>query len=245
MRAVLTSLLLLAAVPASAATVTVIDVPGALFTNAGSISPSGIVGGGYEPSGSDPCGQECGYFRMPDGTFQTFSVFDSTNVGIGGVLDDGTSVGTYIKGTRDRGFARTPDGKLKDIFFHKTSTFMEGINASGIAFGNTIAVPGYTTFLRTPDGKTTVLEITGCPFATFGTGINAAGTVVGSCLSGDQPVPFLRTLDGQITFISKRGWENMGAGAIDDTGAIAGGYIDKHTGTEHGYVRNAEGKYRS
>lgn len=245
MRAALTSLFLLAAVPASAATVTVIDVPGASFTNAGSISPSGIVGGGYAPGSSDPCGRQCGFFRMPDGTFQTFSVFDATNVAVDGVLDDGTAVGTYITGTRNRGFARKPDGKLRDIFFHKTNTDMQGLNASGIALGNASSPTGDFAFLRTPEGKTEVLNIDGCHFATFGTGINAAGTVAGSCLVGDDLVGFVRTLDGQTTFLQKRGWENMGVGAIDDTGAIAGGYVDKHTGTMHGYVRNADGKYRS
>jgi hypothetical protein len=245
MRAALTSFFLLAAMPACAATVTTIDVPGAPDTNAGSIGPSGIVGGGYVPGSGDPCGRACGYFRMPDGTFQTFPVFDSTNVSIDGVLDDGTAVGTYIKGTRDRGFARTPDGKIKDIFFHKTDTSMQALNASGIALGNTISPSGYSTFLRTPDGKTTVLAIPGCSAAVLGTGINAAGTVAGVCLSGNAPGPFLQTLGGQTTFLGKKDWENTGVGAIDDTGAAAGGYVDKHTGIKHGYVRNADGKYRS
>jgi hypothetical protein len=245
MRTVLTSLFLLAAVPACAATVTIIDVPGARLTYAQSTSPSGIIGGGYAPADSDPCGQECGYLRMPDGTFQTFPVFNATNVSIDGVLDDGTSVGTYILKRRVRSFARTPDGTLTDVFFHKLDTEMRDLNASGIALGSASGVSGYFAFLRTPDRKARILTVEGCSYATFPAGINAAGTVAGSCIQQSTLTVFLRTPDGQVTFLKRRGWEHMGVGAIDDTGAIAGGYIDAQSGIEHGYVRNAGGKYRS
>ena len=247
MRAALTSLFLLAAVPASAATVTVIDVPGAPFTYAESISPSGIVGGGYVPETGDPCGRQCGYLRTPDGTFQTFSVFGSSNVSVDGVLDDGTSVGGYIKGHNVRGFARTPDGTLTDVFFHKLDTEVDYINASGIALGSASGVSGYFAFLRTPDGKADILTIKGCGGgATFPAGINSAGTMVGSCLRKSKLVVFTRTLDGQVTFLRPRhGWTSMGVGAIDDTGTVVGGYVNEQLDVEYGYIRDADGKYRS
>jgi hypothetical protein len=245
MRAVLTSIFLFAAMPASAVTVTVIDVPGARLTYAQSISPSGIVGGGYAPAGSDPCGQECGYLRMPDGTFQTFPVFGATNVSIDGVLDDGTAVGSYILKRRNRGFARTPDGALTDVFFHKLNTEMRYLNASGTALGSATGVSGDFMFLRAPDRKAKILTIQGCDDATFPAGINAAGTIAGSCIRQGALNVFLRTPDGQVTFLERRGWQHMGVGAIDDTGSIAGAYVDAHSGIEHGFVRDEAGKYRS
>jgi len=244
MRAALTSLFLLAALSARAATVTNIDVPGAQFTYAESISPSGIVGGGYGPATFDPCGQQCGFLRTPDGTFQTFSVFDAYNAGVTAILDDGTSVGNYIKGHNTRGFARTPDGTVTDIFIHKANTEMEGINTSGIALGNAFSSSRQDVFLRTPDGKIDILKMKGCGFASSA-GINAAGTVAGFCLHKDKGVGFLRTLDGKITILKKRGWKNMGVSAIDDTGVVAGGYVDTKTGGEHGYIRDADGTYHS
>jgi hypothetical protein len=243
MRAALTSLFLLAAVSARAATVTNIDVPGAQFTYAESISPSGIVGGGYAPGGSDPCGQQCGFLRTPGGTFQTFSVFDAYNAGVTAVLDDGTSVGNYIKGRHTRGFARTPDGTLADIFIHDSNTEMEGINTSGIALGSASGLRN-DAFLRTPDGKIELLTLKGCGFAS-GAGINAAGAVAGFCIHKDKGASFLRTLDGKTTLLKNHGWKNMGVGAIDDTGTVVGGYVDKQTGAEHGYIRDADGTYHS
>src|SRR6185312_9641389 len=245
MRAVLTTLLLLAAVPVDAApTVTKIDVPGARFTYAEAISPSGIVAGSYEPSHFDACGNQCGYVRTPDGTITTFSVFGAWNMGARTILDDGTIAGTYLTGHNQRAFIRTPNGALAYISFRKSDTVVKGMTTSGIVAGSVSSSSRNDVFMRTPDGAVEILKMNGCTFA--GTiGINAAGTVAGSCFHKNTLLSYLHTLDGTTTFVKKSGWKNIGISAIDDTGAVAGVYTDKKTDTLHGYIRNASGMFCS
>lgn len=245
MRAVLTTLLLLATVPALAdPVVTYIDVPGAQITYVGSISPSGIVAGSYVPNGSDPCGQQCGFVRTTGGTFQTFSVFATRNVGISAVTDDGTTAGAYYPKTRyTHAFIRKPDGTLTDIHFRKSYTSILSINASGLALGK---VFGAKTegLLRRRKGKVQQFQATNCIYTTP-LAMNDAGTIIGSCIQNGVSVTFLRARDGGITLIEKKGWDHIGANAIDDTGAVAGGYEDTKTQTRHGYIRDAAGKFQT
>lgn len=242
MRAVTTLLFLLAAMPAYAATVTVIDVPGAQYTYAEAISPSGIVGGGYSPSGNDPCGQQCGYLRMPNGTFQTFPIFNAVQwATVTGVLDDGTAVGDYYDGHVYRGFARTPDGGMDDISQDRLSTVMVGINKSGIALGSVFGRRHDETLLRTPDGNVQILTLDGCRLSS-GSGINAKGSVAGDCYHNHEHIGFLRLPNGRVKLVKRPSWQEATVGAIDGTGAVAGICTDEATGIG-GYVRDTHGTY--
>jgi hypothetical protein len=245
MRRILAAFLLIAAVPAFAdPVVTYIDVPGAGATYVGGISPSGIVAGSYAPNGDDPCGQQCGFVRTPDGTFNTFSVFATSNVGILAVTDDGTTAGAYFPKVRyTHAFIRTPDGALTDIDFRKSFTSILSINTSGAALGKVFGAKN-EGLLRKPNGKIQQFQATGCTYTTP-IAMNDAGTVIGSCLQSGVGVTFLRARDGETTLIEKKGWEHIGANAIDDTGAIAGGYEDTKTQTRHGYIRDAKGKFQT
>jgi hypothetical protein len=240
MRAGLTTLLLLAALPTTAATVTKIDIPGASDTYVGAISPTtGIIGGSYIPSGSDPCGRACGFLQAADGTVTTFSVFHATNVGVNAVADDGTAVGVYIQSLRTRGFIRTPDGTVADVFFPKTYTAIRSITPTGVAMG-TILGGDDGGFLRTPDGTVTKLAIKGCPFSTL-SNMNAAGTITGLCLHKSKGFAFLRTLDGKSKRFKPHDWDSAAGIYIDDAGAIVGGYTEKVSGVRGDFIREADG----
>ncbi|MBV9989759.1 MAG: hypothetical protein JOZ72_00575 [Alphaproteobacteria bacterium] len=143
-------LLALAAPALAAPVVTRIDAPGASITYAEAISPSGIVAGAYAPAHTDACGMRCGYLRMPDGTFTTFPVFAATNMGAETVLDDATVAGVYLKGHNNRGFIRSPDGTLTDIFFKKADAIVKGLDDSGIAAGQTPAPRAKTSSCARP-----------------------------------------------------------------------------------------------
>lgn len=241
MRAVLSSLFLLMALPAFAATVTVIAVPNGQFTRATAISPSGIVAGTYVPNTNDPCGMVCGFFRMPDGSFQTFSVFGANVLDVTQVLDDQTTVGEYIKGHNDRGFLRMPDGTTSDVFLHKTDTIMTGVESSGIAVGTAKA----TGFMRTPDGVFTFMKPKRCE--DIGTvGIDHHGNIAGTCVLGlDKRFAYLRAPDGTYTFIQHKNWKRIDAQAMDHTGAVTGFYNDMLMLKRRIYVRDVDGTFHN
>lgn len=241
MRAVWMSLALLAAVPAAAATVTTFDVPGAMQTEVGAVSPSGLIAGDYGPAQPDPCGRRCGFLRMPDGTSQTFSVFRAKDLTVRAVNDSGTVVGQYLKHKRLIGFIRTPDGTVSSIDFPDATTDARSVNASGTVTGFTRSDNGVLGFLRTPGGQVSTFGIPNCD-VTFGFGINSAGTVTGICDTTRDGFGFVRLSNGDSTTFQVGGQDTDGI-FIDDAGAVAGTYLSGPIDALiwHGYIRDPDG----
>ncbi|MGA8872043.1 MAG: hypothetical protein WB460_12935 [Candidatus Acidiferrales bacterium] len=126
-------------------------------------------------------------------------------------------------------------------------TFALAINASGEIAGyffdasNTIH-----GFLRDSAGTITTIDAPGARtqqgLGTEGLGINASGTIVGAWVDqGGVEHSFVRISDGTVTTFNPPGAFGSGAGAIDDTGKVAGGYIDGNGA--HGFTRASDGTF--
>ena len=241
MRAALTSLALLVAMPAAAATVTTFDVPGATRTEVGAVSPAGLIAGSYGPAQPDPCGRRCGFLRMSNGTFQTFSVFRAKALTVRAVNDSGTVAGQYLKHKRLIGFIRTPDGTVSSIDFPDSTTDARSVNASGTVTGLTRSEDGVSGFLRTPDGQVSTFGVANCE-ETFGFGINGSGTVAGVCDTTSEGFGFARLSNGDSTTFQVGG-QDTDAIFIDDAGAVAGTYLSGPIDALiwHGYIRDPDG----
>jgi hypothetical protein len=244
MRAVLRSLLLLAAVPAWAdPTVVKFDVPGASSTRADSISPSGAVAGVYTPGMPDPCGHHCGFIRAPDGSFTTFSVFGAKKLEIGGIDSSGTVVGQFLRHERWQGFIRAPGGTSTKVAVHKTSTFLGAIIDSGLVLGWTQTSDDIRAFLRAPDGTVTPIRKGGCQ-TLIPYDMNQAGFVAASCIGAGQSLGAIRSPDGKLTRFGVPGTGTTYAVAIDEDNAVAGEYLAAGSGLRC-FVRDPGGTFET
>ncbi|HWA89014.1 MAG TPA: hypothetical protein VG889_03200 [Rhizomicrobium sp.] len=242
MRPMPTMLLVLATAPVEAApTATTFDVPGSKSTTVGAVSKSGIVAGTYKPASHDPCGKVCGFLRMPDATFTTFTIFRAVDAGINAINDDGTAVGFYRTGPWDQGFIRTPDGAIAKIKNGDLFTTAVDVNDSGIALGETTVDSSFRGILRTPDGRLSRFKVKRCQH-TIPSGIDATDTVIGTCLRNSAEHGFLRQADGTTTLFDPPGTDLSYGQAIDDSGAIAGLYFDAGNNLD-AYLRDADGTF--
>jgi len=249
-----------------------------LGTQGPGINPQGAVTGFF----SDSNNVMHGFLRDPWGAITTFDAPGAGNESVvpgyqgtpGGVMGgQGTypwsinPAGAITGGYADEsnvfhGFLRTPDGKF--ISFDAPSKYVgtgEGqgtmpanINRSGVIWGTATDSNGVSHgFLRTPDGKFTMVD---APHAGDASGqgtsgeaascINTAGAVTGTYVDSESVAHgFVRTPDGKITEFDVPG-AGTGAGqgtyswSINDAGAVTAEYVDAD-GVGHGYVRALDG----
>jgi hypothetical protein len=218
-----------------------------------------------------------GFLRTPDGRIITFEAPGAGSENVsgfygtpGGVLGGqgtypwsinavGAIAGAYADGRSVlHGFLLTSEGEF--ISFDAPAPYVgtgEGqgtsagnINPSGVIWGGATDSNGVSHgFLRTPDGKFTIVDApdagTGSGQGTFGEAascINASGAVTGTYVDSNNVAHgFVRTRDGKLTEFDVSG-AGTGAGqgtnswSIDDAGAVTGAYYDAD-GVGHGFVR--------
>src|ERR1700743_2425720 len=240
MRPFLMAFLLLAASPACAdPTVFKFDVPGAVETRGSAISPSGIVAGTYRPhSAIDPCGQECGFIRTPDGTITTFGVFKASSLTVSGINDDGTVAGSYVNDRHFRGFVRTPDGVVTHVASHAGYNDVEDINESGTAVGFATHKGHDQAFAWTPDRGLTPFDDRRCQDIDA-VGVNDSGTITGNCKTDGGYIGYLRAPDGGLTLFTAPGMRSVFVVGIDDSGAVVG------YGGKGSFIRDSDGTFQS
>ena len=128
-------------------------------------------------------------------------------------------------------------------------TFPGPINRGGTVVGEYISSTGFHGFLRAPDGTITsfnppadsLTSGTTTPFA-----LNNLGAVVGIYTHGIVGVGFLRDPLGNFTDITPPGATLTEAFSINDSGTIAGSYVDSALPRKaHGFVRDSAGNYTS
>jgi hypothetical protein len=128
-------------------------------------------------------------------------------------------------------------------------TFPGPINRGGTVVGEYINSTGFHGFLRAPDGTITsfnppadsLTSGTTTPFA-----LNNLGAVVGIYTHGIVEFGFLRDPLGNFTDIAPPGSTLTEAFSINDSGVIAGSWVDSAFPRKaHGFVRDSAGNYTS
>ncbi len=126
-------------------------------------------------------------------------------------------------------------------------TFAIGIDANGDTVGYSIDSSGTLHgFIRSAGGTIAPIDApgagTGNDLGTVVFAINSSGEAVGSYYDAqDVEHSFIRSSSGTITEFDPPGAIGSGAGAISDSGAVAGGYIDGNGA--HGFLRAANGTF--
>ena len=243
--------LLFAAVTLNAQKINIIKVPGGTNAVPAAISPWGEIVGSYQDNQSK---EFRAFVRMPNGKITTFDDPNAqfpvpTVVNAFGVIA-GSEFPNSSRFQR-QGFVRSPLGKITQfnpspvIAPDDTDVNVTGINSQGVVVGfyaDTLLFD--QSFLRTPDGKITVVDLVG-PGAfpgTFITAINDAGECTGAYTPNQSfdSSGFLRRRDGSVTSFTVLNATSTFPTAINLRGEIAGYWSDSIT--NHGFVRNAGGR---
>ncbi|HWY16459.1 MAG TPA: hypothetical protein VNX86_15090 [Rhizomicrobium sp.] len=212
---------------------TVIDVPGASFTVAESISDGTITG--YS-DGS-------GFVRTPDGTFTEFSapnaVFGTFPVSV----NNGAVTGYYVDSSGvNHGFVRATDGTITEFDASGSGgTSPASINKRGLITGTYVDGNNSHGFVRAADGTITMFDAPKSTY-TLATGINADGTITGSYSDGSALLGFVRATDGTFTTFNAGSSGNNDVFSIDSKGQVAGYYMLNNDGVPHGFMRRTGGK---
>jgi len=115
---------------------TVFDPAGAGVTFATAISPEGLVGGSYYPSGSNSVAHA--YVRDSLGSIDEFDVPGFTIADTSGINDTGTVVGScFAPGLSWNAFRRSPSGRVQLLPMPAgtTQSAATGVNAGGVITG--------------------------------------------------------------------------------------------------------------
>jgi len=203
-----------------------------------------------------------GFYRKATGEITTFdppgafcntrglagcSYVSSMNLG-------GDMVGWYFDGTEDAGFLRDREGNFVEFVVpNSDGTGAEFINSAGVIAGtyhygiSGNPYGGWGGFMRDAQAKiTTFLAPAGFDNVDIA-GMNSHGEIVGSYSNeGAVQSPaygFLRHQDGSLTVLSHPGWSNVYAGAISDSGLIAGTYISDADGYLYDFLLDRQGNY--
>jgi len=167
-------------------------------------------------------------------TYVTFGPVQSVT-GINATED---VTGSRFDGT---GFIRTADGTLTTFAVSgASSTQAMNINNEGIVAG-TYYTSGATAhgFARAADGTIARFDGPGS-IRTFVVAINNPGEIIGNYNTNPRVHGLLRAADGRITTIDI-GAASTWPAAINDKGAITGGFFDSDNGIPHGFIRTADG----
>ena len=111
---------------------TLISMPGSIFSEAEGLNNDGVIVGGYD----DAASVLHGYVRAPNGVFTSIEVAGTDTTVLSGINDTGWIVGEYDVGGVGHGFLRDPLGAVTTIDVPGASfTSAIGINAAGAIVG--------------------------------------------------------------------------------------------------------------
>jgi hypothetical protein len=245
-------------------TLTTIDPPGAVFTEAMSINPAGTITGDY--CDTTACH---GFLRAKDGRFTTFDIPDAVD----GIIPFSISGADAITGTYAdanfvfHGFLRAPDGAITtfDAVLAPGWTVANGIDPEGTVVGCSIDASGVGHgFVRAKDGTLTTFDVPNSTnlscFDDYGfffapdpvLGINPGGAITGSYFEpisnpfGGNYRGFLRAKDGHFTTFDAVPSPSSPcctwtlAIAINPAGEIAG-WDNDYNSVNHAFVRGWNG----
>jgi uncharacterized membrane protein len=232
-------------------TITTIEPPGAILSDAEAINPAGVIAGDY----LDASFSYHGFVRAPDGTFTTFDIPGlnfPTSINPAGAI-----TGLYRDMKGYHGFLRAPDGAITTFNAPGAGTDPGGQGTLAWSINPSGAITGFYLdgnfvehgFLRAPDGTITTFDAPGAattfPFHGTGAGsINPAGAIAGGYSDANGVHHgYLRAPDGTFTVIDVPGSTGTGASAINPAGSITGGYSDTN-GVSHGFLRVSRRRHR-
>ncbi len=174
------------------------------------------------------------FVRGPRGKVTKFLKAGYEDVGVGGINNAGTIVGTTQSGGQAVGYVRAADGTITTFTGPgggPTEAF--AINDNGTIAGGVGTSPGQL-FVLTPDGTYSLFTVPGATTMSA-SAINANGDVTGSYYTGTSPGSYVRSANGDLTTISVDGGITLASG-INAEGVIVGAYVDAN-GKEHGFIR--------
>jgi uncharacterized membrane protein len=132
-----------------------LEIPGAAESAATGINRTGVIAGYYK----DAAGAFSGFVHHTDGTIETFTAHGHDTYATG-INDSGTIVGRLVVNSIERGFIRSPHGKITTFDVPgAVYTEPQAVNASG-AIAGMLYSDGYAHgFVRSPDGTYTIRPI--------------------------------------------------------------------------------------
>jgi uncharacterized membrane protein len=144
----------------------------------------------------------------------------ATHTWLYGISANGTVVGSFIKGTANKGF-RLTNGTYKLIAVKGAlTTTPQAVNDNGRIVGSYFDGTIYHGFVW-QSGKFTTVDAANARFGTVLTDLNNTGTVVGNRLSADRAFGFIYK-NGTFANIVYAGAKNATAGGINHNGVISG-----------------------
>jgi len=208
-----------------------IDVPDSISTSPLTITGHNLIVGQYAN------GNTSGFMRTPDGAITKFSEPDTTGAtNPMGANYAGDIVGDFALSDGTSGFLRKSDGTFTAFQIGSDDTHPRAINSKGAIAGYSQSGGTYSAFLRNPDGSITpILQGT----SAVAIAINRSGVVAGYTVGTWHG--FVRGRLGKITQFDPPDSIITNALAINDSGTIAGLFIDAHNGALHGFVRQPDG----
>jgi hypothetical protein len=226
-------------------------VPGSGQTYPLAINDAGEIAGSYHQALSG--GPSLCFVRSPDGSITTFTPATSNGSAVvTGINERGEVVGYYTDDfstfSTEYGFIRRRDGVVTAIAVAGSAkTQITGINALGEVTGWYLKSPEIAGFVRTAQGKVTTFDL---GTALLPSGMNDLGSVTGYYnLPPDSNWnhDFIRTRDGDTTTFTPPGTLWTGFLGLNDSGVIAGNYVQSPTPTNtasyFGFVRLPGGQF--
>src|SRR6266576_800040 len=206
------------------------DFPGSTFTEAGNITPSGVIAGSY----FTPDGKQHG-FVLRDGVFSAVDVPGAASTFIGWINARGDIVGNYTdaRGVHVYVLSR---GSFTTIDFPGTAPMCKagfGISDSTRIVGAYVGSDGVTHGFLRQTGNFTTLDVPNSTL-TWVTGINPEGDIVGFYNSQDGKQHGFVLSDGEFISIDIPGATSSEANGINPQGDVFGRYVTPD-GNTHGY----------
>ena len=239
----LASILALFATGASAASIELIDVPGATFTAPTAVDSQGNVFGYW----FDLDFLAHGFVRTPGGHIQTFNAPGLINVATSGADPRGDLAGHYEIHSHWNGFVRTYKGNTRVFESRKGNTFLEAVDERHGVVGHHYNNGHIHGFWARWNGKMKTIDAPGAT-DTYLTALTSDGTIAGTFNTGSQVAPmgagFIRHPDRSVTTFSVGDAPWTSVTGMNDAGTIVGHY----TGSDsigHCFVRAADGTITS
>jgi hypothetical protein len=211
---------------------TIFDVPDSVGTFPQSINVDSTITG----FSVDAEGVAHGFVRTAGGTIVSFDANDPVSID-----KRGWTAGTF----GNRGFLRSPNGKVEKFAVARQVTGATAINDGKQVIGDTTDAGGITHgFLRDVSGVITVFDAPGAPQQTIPIGLNTLGTATGFFVDGTgADHGFVRVGDGSIEAFDPAGSKDTLALGINAKGQITGYYVVSNV--ETGFLRGANGKIKT
>jgi uncharacterized membrane protein len=180
-------------------------------------------------------------------SFTTFDQQGSTATYPYAINDHGKIAGTFFDSQGvQHGFFRDRTGEITTFDVSDSmGTSPNSVNNNGAIVGSYYDSANVQhALIRTADGKIMSLDVKGS-YGTAAASINDYGVIAGMYqVTPDFPHIFVRASDGTVTKldIPEDRYAFVGSYSINNNGTIAGGYQDKRTLYDRGFVRKPDGK---